>query len=236
MKNKKMWAAAALAAAIACFSGCKEDPDWTSVTEGTQKIEAEEQSDVTEKTQEIVTENQSDVTENKTGTDIEFDIETLPEKREAGTNGETDMITVYVCGAVADPGVYELPAGSRVVRAIEAAGGLLPEADLFLVNQAKRLEDGEQIRILTQEEAQQADLTAGAESGTGNPEQEKKVNINTADAGTLMTLPGIGEAKADAIIEYRESSGGFQCIEDIMNITGIKEAVFSKIKDKITVS
>lgn len=232
MKEKKMWIAAAFAVVIACFSGCKGDADWMSVTEETQKIESEEQSDVTEKTQEIVTEKQSDVTENKTETDTEFDIEALPEKSEA----ETDTIMVYVCGAVVNPGVYELPAGSRVIRAIEAAGGLLPDADLFLVNQAKRLEDGEQIRILTQEEALDADQTVSMDSGTESSDEEKKVNINTADADTLMTLPGIGEAKADAIIEYRESSGGFQRIEDIMNIAGIKEAVFSKIKDKITVS
>lgn len=141
-------------------------------------------------------------------------------------------ICVHICGAVVSPGVYELPERSRIVQAIEAAGGLTEEADSLLVNQARIVEDGEQIRIFTKEEAKQMEIqsvseTDGATSG--------KVNINTAAADVLMTLPGIGEAKADAIIAYREQHGGFKTIEDIMNISGIKEAVFSKIRDRITV-
>lgn len=144
----------------------------------------------------------------------------------------TATVCVYICGAVANPGVYELPEGSRVIQVIEAAGGLSADADMLLVNQARIVEDGEQIRIYTKEEALGADLQIQTDGGKT---ADSKININTADIDDLMTLPGIGEAKAEAIIEYRDAQGSFQTIEDIMNIPGIKEAVFSKIKDKITV-
>lgn len=143
-----------------------------------------------------------------------------------------ESIFVYICGAVVSPGVYELPAGSRIIQVIEAAGGLTEDADSLLVNQAQIVEDGEQIRIYTKEEAKQAEIQMNTEAGTT---ADGKVNINTATAEVLMTLSGIGEAKAEAIIEYREEHGDFTAIEDIMNIPGIKEAVFSKIRDRITV-
>ena len=152
---------------------------------------------------------------------------------------ETEVtVCVYVCGAVVSPGVYELPAGARVHQAIQAAGGLTEDADLFLVNQAKLVEDGEQIRIYTKEEAKEAEqrISTGLSNETDELDDASvRVNINHATADALMTLPGIGEAKALSIIEYRQTNGSFQKIEDIMNIPGIKEAVFSKIKDKITV-
>lgn len=144
-----------------------------------------------------------------------------------------ENIYVYICGAVVNAGVYELPKGSRVIQVIEAAGGLREDADVYLINQAKIVEDGEQIRIYTKEEALEADLQMNAKNN-GNA-VEGRININTADKEALMTLPGIGESKAELIIEYRQNQGGFQTIEDIMNIAGIKEAVFSKIRDKITV-
>ncbi len=143
-----------------------------------------------------------------------------------------ERIFVYICGAVVRPGVYELPAGSRIVQVIEAAGGLTEDADSLLVNQAKIVEDGEQIRIFTKEEAEEVEIQMNTETGTT---ADGKVNINTATAEVLMTLSGIGEAKAEAIIQYREEHGDFTVIEDIMNIPGIKEAVFSKIRDRITV-
>ncbi len=155
------------------------------------------------------------------------------------TQPEGKYIFVYVCGAVLRPGVYRLPQGARVCRAIEMAGGLTEDADRIHVNQAKLLEDGEQITILTEAEAESlpAAETAGgsAKAGGNGISQNGKVNINTADSQTLQTLTGIGESRAAAIIEYRETNGAFRAVEDIMKVAGIKTALFNNIKDKISV-
>lgn len=172
-------------------------------------------------------------------TDMDFDakagedLEAISNVTEE-TGQEDKKLVVYICGAVAVPGVYELPADARVIQAIEAAGGLLEDADTVTVNQAKRLEDGEQICILTKEEAE-AIQSSTIVDGIDASGETVKVNINLADEATLMTLPGIGQAKAAAIIEYRETNGKFTSITELMNISGIKESVFSKIEDKITV-
>ena len=157
------------------------------------------------------------------------------------------MIYVDVCGAVANPGVFQLAAGSRVFQAIEAAGGYLPEAALTCVNRAGVLTDGQQLYILTQEEMEWQGLDpaemAGASdgqmngsAGTGqNTGMDNRININTADEAQLTTLTGIGATRAQAIIAYREENGPFAAIEDIMNVQGIKEGTFAKIKDEIVV-
>lgn len=141
---------------------------------------------------------------------------------------------VYVCGEVAHPGVYELEAGSRVYAAIRAAGGMTEAADDDYLNQAESLQDGQQIYVPSKEETEGSNATL---SGTGGMREEKsdKVNLNTAGKEELMTLPGIGEAKAESIIRYREEQGGFQNPEDLMKIEGIKSGVFNKIKEQITV-
>lgn len=169
---------------------------------------------------------------------------------------QPETIYVDVCGAVVNPGVFELEAGSRVFQAIEAAGGYLPEAVPGCVNRAGVLADGQQLYILTQEEMEQQGLSqaelanaAGASDGgnTGNAgagttvgtassaQQDSRININTADETQLTTLTGIGAARAQAIIAYRQENGPFAAIEDIMNVQGIKEGTFAKIKDKIVV-
>lgn len=149
-------------------------------------------------------------------------------------------IFVYVCGAVNAPGVFELPEGARVADAIAAAGGLSANADSRLLNQARRLSDGEQITVLTANEAeallgddpvQRAKKLLGQDSEAG----DGKVNLNLADEAALQTLPGIGETKARAITEYRKTHGAFGAIEDVCNVPGIKGSVFEKIKDRITV-
>lgn len=163
------------------------------------------------------------------------------------------MIYVDVCGAVANPGVFQLAAGSRVFQAIEAAGGYLPEAALTCVNRAGVLTDGQQLYILTQEEMERQRLDpaemAGASDGqmngsagtgqntgmTAQVQQDNRININTADEAQLTTLTGIGATRAQAIIAYREENGPFAAIEDIMNVQGIKEGTFAKIKDEIVV-
>jgi competence protein ComEA len=164
--------------------------------------------------------------------------EAVPEITEAVQKTE---IYVDVCGAVAVPGVYVLDEDSRVFQAIEAAGGFLPEAASACVNQAQGLTDGQQIYIPTQEEASEGDFSI-ASSGTDQKQStdtaqstDDKVDLNTADADALCTLSGIGQAKAAAIISYRETNGAFSSIEEIMNVEGIKEGTFSKIKDKIVV-
>ena len=152
---------------------------------------------------------------------------------DAGTasgSGDTSdaEICVYICGAVHEPGVYELPEGSRVHEALDMAGGMTEEAAAYALNLARIAVDGEQIYVPDAEEIQGQSIL----SGSG---YEKKVNINTASMEELMTLTGIGEAKAESIIRYREENGGFQSIEDLMEIGGIKEGVFEKIKDDITI-
>ena len=151
-------------------------------------------------------------------------------------------IYVDVCGAVANPGVFRMEEGSRVFQAIEVAGGFLPEAAQTCVNQAGILADGQQLYILTQEEMEQQDLKPGETvtaqnntSGTDLNRQDSRVNINTADESQLTTLTGIGATRAKAIIAYREENGPFAAIEDIMNVQGIKEGTFAKIKDEIVV-
>ncbi len=143
-------------------------------------------------------------------------------------SGEMEKIYVYVCGAVKQAGVYELPAGSRVYEAIELAGGLMEEAAAAQINQAEILKDEQQIYVPTQAEAEKQQ-TLEAEASDG------KINLNTAGQEELMSLPGIGKSKADGIIKYREENGPFQTIEDIMLISGIKEGLFNQIRDKIKV-
>ena len=135
-------------------------------------------------------------------------------------------LVVDVAGAVPRPGVYELPDGSRVNDAVEAAGGFLAEADKANINLAAPLEDGQKLDIPFLPGAP----TAGVPQSTPTP---TAININTADAATLETLPGIGPTLAQAIIDYRGTSGGFYFIEDIMNVPGIGPSTFENIKDLI---
>lgn len=148
---------------------------------------------------------------------------------QAGGTNEASSMVVYICGEVKSPGVYELEAPARLYEAVAAAGGLSSEADSSSVNLAQLIADGERIiipKIGTVNESN----SAGVVNNSG------LININSADRSLLMTLPGIGEAKADAIIAYRSSNGGFSSIEDIMKVPGIKTAVFQKIKEMISIS
>ncbi|MBQ2426707.1 MAG: helix-hairpin-helix domain-containing protein [Lachnospiraceae bacterium] len=146
------------------------------------------------------------------------------------TESSTEPIKIYVhiCGEVNNPGVYELAEGSRIFEAVEAAGGFTEEAAQASLNLAQVISDEEQIVILTQDEA--------AEKARQEREQAAGiVNLNTASKEQLMTLTGIGESRAEDILRYRQESGGFQAIEEIMNVPGIKESAYLKIKDSITV-
>lgn len=136
----------------------------------------------------------------------------------------SEEIYVYVCGAVVQEGVYRLPEGSRIFEAIEQAGGFREDAATIGVNQAQVLEDEMTVYVPTvEEEVSEESVSDG------------KVNINKASKEELMTLPGVGASRAESIIKYREQNGGFQTIEDIMQVSGIKEGLFEKIKDLIKV-
>ena len=126
-------------------------------------------------------------------------VETSAESSGAEKETEIRHVCVYICGAVADPGVYKLPAGSRGADALEAAGGFSEGADPASVNLAEFLEDGMMI-VVSEDHA----AGEGERRGTG------KINLNTADVSTLTTLPGIGEGKAEEIVRYRERNGRFK--------------------------
>lgn len=161
-----------------------------------------------------------------------------PEDRRDVENSEKSGVYVYICGEVTNPGVYELSGDSRIYEAVDAAGGFTENAARECVNLASKVSDGMQITIYNREEA--ASLPAdsapvGENAGKSGTSGSGLVNLNTATKEELMTLKGIGESKAEDIIRYREKSGGFKKIEDIMKISGIKENGFQKIKDSITV-
>lgn len=157
--------------------------------------------------------------------------ETVQEETE--TDEEDVPICVYVCGGVVNPGIYELNPGSRMYEAVNLAGGLTDDADALALNQAERINDGQKIYIpLIGEEITDTEDGGGCFDGNVS---SGRVNINTADMDSLMTLSGVGESRARSIIAYREENGGFGCAEDIMNVTGIKEGLYAKIKEQITV-
>lgn len=135
-------------------------------------------------------------------------------------------IYVYVCGHVNNPGIVCVRQGDRIYKAIELAGGMSEDADINAINQADYVSDGQKIYVPSLGE------NYTIQSGE---EVNGLININTADANSLMSLPGIGESRAEAIISYRDTNGSFGTIEDIMNVAGIKEAAFAKIKDYICV-
>ena len=156
------------------------------------------------------------------------------------SDGEQGCLFVYVCGEVRHSGVYELPAGSRICDALEAAGGLTEAASPDYWNLARTLEDGEMIFFPTREEADRrreaAEAAGAAEaSSVGGAAPDGRVNINTATEDQLMKLPGIGEVRAAAIIAYRSRHGAFSGEEDIMQVSGIGNALFENIRDFITV-
>ncbi len=172
---------------------------------------------------------------------------------------ESSLLYVHVCGAVKAPGVYELPAESRVYEAVQAAGGFSEDAEQNYVNQAQILTDGTKLVIPTRAEAAVAadggepdpGAAAGEKSGAAlqfgiisdetAPADENakpadaKININTASTKELCDIPGVGETRAAAIVSYREAHGSFAKPEDIMKVSGIKEGMYEKIKDSISV-
>ena len=142
---------------------------------------------------------------------------------DGGVGAASDMeIFVHVCGAVATPGLYGLPLGSRAADALLLAGGFTEDADISYVNLAAFLEDGQQLYFPTKEERLSED-------------QPSLININTADEEALKKLPGIGESRASAILKYRKEHGAFASTQDLLSVPGISETTWEQFKDLITV-
>ena len=183
----------------------------------------------------------------KNGRDKSADVQPTGEE---SPNAEAGRIFVHVCGAVRKEGVYELSPDARVVDAIRAAGGCTKKAASFGINQAEALKDGVQVYVPTKAEIKKETNGVGSLASFGtegvrtglssqgmNPGGggDALININLATKEELMKLNGVGEAKAELIITYRQAKGGFKDIKDIMKIKGIKQKFFDKIKDKICV-
>lgn len=151
------------------------------------------------------------------------------------TGDEMQTLWVHICGYVQNPGIYEFSQGSRIYDCLMAAGGFAEGADETALNLADYLQDGTQIYVPSKEEDREEKDLGGKTEHDTLLNQPNLVDINTASVQELETLPGIGEKRAREIIAYRETNGRFETIEDIQKISGIKEAVYTKIKDLITV-
>lgn len=181
----------------------------------------------------------------------------LKKKETKDTKSGITRIKVDIKGSVVSPDVYEVDSNSRVIDVINIAGGVTEDADTDNINLSKKLSDEDVIIIYSREELENnkksyeekidycksdnnsacaSNVVTFENSGTKNDNTGSSiVNINTATVEELMTLSGIGEAKAKSIIEYRNSIGSFTSIEDIKNVTGIGDSIFDKIKDYITI-
>lgn len=182
------------------------------------------------------------------GSDSSDAVETVEGPREAEDLGANDShdadsfdeqapeqvsVVVDVGGAVKRPGVVELEAGSRVIDAIEAAGGLLDDADCETINQAEVLQDAQKVYVPHEGESQTAVATEATATSPSNT--TPLVNINTAGVSELDALPGIGPATAQAIVDDREANGSFTAPEDLMRVSGIGEKKYAKLESQICI-
>lgn len=150
-----------------------------------------------------------------------------PSPAVVGRDGRGATILIHVLGAVTHPGLYELHDGARAVDAVAAASGFLDTADQSQLNLARFVTDGEQIVVPA--------IGEGPGATTGGSTVGGKVNINTADAAALDTLPRVGPSMAARIIDWRDTNGRFTSIEDLMNVTGIGDKTFEGLKDLVTI-
>ena len=147
-----------------------------------------------------------------------------------------ETIMVDIKGEIQNPGTYELEIGNRIIDVINKSGGLTDDADIRSINLSEKLEDEMLIIIPSKEESVNNQPVINSKNNTNvNQAQDSKISINTANVSTLMTLKGIGQKKAESIVEYREKNGLFKKIEDITNVSGIGNSIFDKIKDYIKV-
>ena len=194
-----------------------------------------EEKNIQESMNELLEENNKteDVIEKSEGKNNET--EEIPEDEES-------KILIHITGAIKKEGVYELTEGDRIIDAINKAEGVTEEADTSQINMASKLEDGMKIYVpkkgentenIQSQERQTENIQKTSETNNNENSNTKKININTASLEELDTLPGIGEATAQKIIDYRKEKGKFSKIEDIKNVKGIGDSKFEKIKDKI---
>lgn len=208
------------------ISGCEKE----------EKISLSEISEQTNDPDSLGSEKRDSSKEKSVHEILSEDEKDTGQDEQKGTDSK--MVCVYVCGRVNNPGVYKLEEGSRICDALQAAGGMLEDGARDYINQAQLLEDEERIYIPSIEEAssmadQPWDYINNGNNGT-EEESSRKVSINSAGKEVLMTLSGIGASKAEAIIRYRETNGGFDSVEELMQVEGIKEGTFEKIKNSIT--
>ncbi len=154
-------------------------------------------------------------------------------------------LVVHAAGAVARPGLYRLPSGSRVDDLVDAAGGLAPEADANRLNLAAPLVDGSRVYVPRVGEPEPAAITpgppggAGGEAAGGSPSATTApgppVNLNTATIEQLDTLPGVGPTTAQAILDYRAENGPFRTVDDLLDVRGIGDAKLAELRDRVTV-
>ena len=167
---------------------------------------------------------------NKNSVSLESENETKT-RQEIAT--EAKDLYVYVTGAVKKPGVYAVKQGSRVFEVIEKAGGMTKAAKKDCINQAETVADSQNINIITKKQYKKL-ISNEKNQNNDNKTGSGKININSADVAELTGLSGIGEAKAKAIIQYRNENGNFTNIEDIKKVSGIGDALFKKISNEIT--
>lgn len=139
-------------------------------------------------------------------------------------------VVVHVAGSVAAPGVQRLPSGSRVIDAVDAAGGLLPDADAGRVNLAAELADGTQVYVPAVGESPPPGVSTSSGDEAGGP-----IDLNIADAAALETLPGVGPATAASILDHRERNGPFASVDGLLEVRGIGEAKLAQLRDLVRV-
>lgn len=215
MFRKRNLICAVIIGVLFCLTACGQSVKYVSTDADDISGQVTEYND----SQEI---NQIKVEDTATASDYGYQQDTSEE-----------LVPVHVCGAVNKPGLYYMKADSLKADALEVAGGFVPEAAIDYINLAEMIVYGEKIYFpYTYELEEGYNLNSSQQDSSTN----NLVNINTATKDELMSLPGIGESKAEAIIKYREKKGPFQSIEDITNIPGIKEGVYNNIKEHIVVN
>ena len=162
------------------------------------------------------------------------DIDIIDNEEELTDNTPNSMITVYVSGEVNKPGLIQIDSNARVSDAITACGNFTPLADKNAINLAQKLSDGTHIQVPTIKNSANTTSSTNNSSNSPNDKSNDLVNINTATKEELDTLPGVGPATAEKILNYRQEHGNFQSIEDLKNVKGIGEAKFNKLQDKIS--
>lgn len=175
----------------------------------------------------------------ETSSTTEVTVDTI--KEQENDKSKSSKIYVDISGAVKQPGVYQLTQGARLFDLLKQAGGLTEDAAIQTVNQAMIIQDQQKIIILTQAQAESLDTESinngnlEGKSDEKSPKESGKININQADLTQLQQLSGIGEKKAQAIIDYRNENGSFKTIEDLAKVTGIGEKTVEKLRDSITI-